>query len=64
MSTPSSSSGGIGFFGILTIVFIVLKLLDKIDWSWLWVLSPVWMPFTAGILILTAILVFFSRNSD
>jgi len=33
-------SAGIGFFGLLTIVLIVLKLLGKIDLSWLWVLSP------------------------
>jgi ABC-type antimicrobial peptide transport system permease subunit len=37
-------SGGIGFAGLLAIVFIVLKLLDKIDWSWWWVLSPLWIP--------------------
>lgn len=36
----SNSSGGIGFFGLLTIVFIVLKLLKVINWSWFWVLSP------------------------
>jgi hypothetical protein len=36
----NSSSGGIGFFGLLTIVFIVLKLLKVINWSWFWVLSP------------------------
>ena len=42
MSKDNSSSGGIGFFGLLTIVFIVLKLTDVINWSWLWVLSPLW----------------------
>lgn len=36
---------GIGFGGLLTIVFITLKLLDKIDWSWWWVLSPIWIGF-------------------
>lgn len=36
----SSSSSGVGFFGLLTIVFIVLKLLKVINWSWFWVLSP------------------------
>ncbi|HQL12365.1 MAG TPA: hypothetical protein PK507_05085 [bacterium] len=39
----NNSSGGIGFAGLLTIVFIVLKLLGKIDWSWWWVLSPIWI---------------------
>lgn len=44
MSTQTSS-GGIGFIGLLQIVFIVLKLIDKINWSWWWVLAPIWMPF-------------------
>ena len=39
----SSSRGGIGFVGVLTIVFVVLKLLHLIEWSWLWVLSPLWI---------------------
>lgn len=33
----------IGFAGLLTIVFITLKLLDVIAWSWLWVLAPMWI---------------------
>lgn len=42
-SGSSSSSGGIGFVGLLTIVFITLKLTGYIAWSWLWVLSPIWI---------------------
>lgn len=52
MSDNSSRSGGIGFAGLLTIVFIVLKLLGKITWSWWWVLSPLWISFGLVILIL------------
>lgn len=33
------------FCGLLAIVFIVLKLCAQIHWSWLWVLSPLWLPF-------------------
>ena len=40
MGESSSSSGVIGFVGLLTIVFVVLKLLGKITWSWWWVVSP------------------------
>lgn len=40
--TSSGSSGGIGFGGLLTIVFITLKLCGVIDWSWWWVLAPLW----------------------
>ena len=38
----SGNNGGVGFFGLLTIVFIVLKLTGHITWSWWWVLSPLW----------------------
>jgi len=40
----NNTSSGIGFAGILTIVFITLKLTGNIAWSWWWVLSPVWAP--------------------
>jgi hypothetical protein len=45
MSSNNSSapSGGIGFTGLLTIAFIVLKLTHVIGWSWWWVLSPAWI---------------------
>lgn len=41
-NTNVGSSSGIGFFGLLGIVFIVLKLCGVITWSWWWVLSPIW----------------------
>lgn len=43
MAKNNNSSGGIGFVGLLQVAFIVLKLLDKIQWSWLWVLAPTWI---------------------
>jgi hypothetical protein len=49
----TASSGGIGFAGLLTIVFIVLKLCGIITWSWLWVLSPLWI----GAALVVAILI-------
>lgn len=36
--------GSIGFFDLLTLAFIVLKLTGFIHWSWWWVLSPAWIP--------------------
>lgn len=57
MSTSSSSSsGGIGFVGLLTIVFIVLKLTNVIAWSWWWVLSPLWI--SAGLAITIGLIAF------
>ena len=41
----NSRNRGIGFMGVLTIAFIVLKLCHVIEWSWLWVLSPLWISF-------------------
>ena len=54
--TTTSKSGGIGFCGLLTVLFIGLKLTNYIDWSWWWVLSPMWMPL-AVVLVLIGILV-------
>lgn len=45
-------NNGIGFVGILTIAFIVLKITGIISWSWIWVLSPLWISLI-GILVVT-----------
>lgn len=47
----TSSGGGIGLTGILLIVFIVLKLVGVISWSWWWVLSPLWIELILIVLI-------------
>lgn len=49
---------GGGFFTTLGLVFIVLKLLDVITWSWLWVLSPFWIPFVIGIILVILSIIF------
>ena len=46
------NNNGVTFFGILTIVFIVLKLTHVIDWSWVWVLSPLWVSAIITIIVL------------
>ena len=53
-----SASGGIGFAGLLTIVFVTLKLTGVIDWSWLWVLAPLWLgaAIVAGILLIVGVI--------
>ncbi len=52
MSGKASSSGGIGFIGLLTILFIGLKLTGYIAWSWWWVLSPVWIVAALVVLLI------------
>ena len=42
--SSSAGGGGIGLFGLLAVLFIGLKLTGHIDWGWLWVLGPLWIP--------------------
>ena len=55
--THSHTGGGITFTGALTILFIALKLLGHITWSWFWVLSPIWISLVIvlGLLALAGI---------
>ena len=63
MSASSSSSHGIGFGGVLGILFITLKLLGKIDWSWWWVLSPLWIGALVFLLVVGfAVLVVWANS--
>lgn len=45
-------TAGTPFLTLLAVVFITLKLLDKIDWSWRWVLAPIWVPGILAIVII------------
>jgi hypothetical protein len=47
----STKTVGIGFFGILALIFITLKLLGKIAWSWIWVLAPLWVPTAIALVV-------------
>lgn len=51
-SNNVSSGGGVGFAGLLTIVFIILKLTHVIDWSWVWVLSPLMIQIAVLIILI------------
>ena len=62
-SNSSSSSSGIGFPGLLTVLFIGLKLTGNITWSWVWVLSPLWISFVLS-LVIAAIVVIAAVISD
>ena len=46
---------GLGFFGALTLLFVALKLCGVITWSWLWVLSPLWLSFVVAVFIAVVI---------
>ena len=64
MSNSSSSSSGIRFTGLLTAVFITLKLTKVIDWSWWWVMSPLLIPAAIVLVLLLVIgVIAFMQNS-
>lgn len=52
-------SDGIGFFGLLFLIFLTLKLCDVIDWSWWWVTAPLWGPFVLFIAVVAIVCVVF-----
>lgn len=54
-SNRNNSSSGIGICGVLTIVFVVLKLVGVINWSWLWVLCPLWIDILLTVIVLVII---------
>ncbi len=59
-SSPSSSTttvNGIGFPGLLTVLFIGLKLTGHITWPWVWVLSPLWISALIGLTVVAIFLI-------
>ena len=57
-----TASGGLSFGGVLTLTFIILKLTGNIDWSWWWVLSPIWIPILLVVIVFLVWYYFFKRT--
>ena len=59
VAVAKGGTGGIGFGGLLAILFIALKLTGYIDWSWIWVLAPLWIPLAivTGLFVLILLVV-------
>lgn len=60
----SSSSAGVGFTGLLQLVFITLKLCGVINWPWKYVLIPLWIDITVVVVILLVVMVLAIRKVD
>ena len=56
--TSGGGGIGVGFTGLLTLLFIGLKIIGKINWSWWWVLSPIWISFAIGIILFLIFVIF------
>ena len=59
----TTTSSGIGFSGLLAILFITLKLTGVIAWSWWWVLAPIWITFVMVVLVLIVIGIAIAVNN-
>lgn len=57
MEDKKQATGGVGATGLLGVAFIVLKLCGVIDWSWLWVLAPFWIPLAVALFALAIVLI-------
>ncbi len=57
MNKKKARNGGMGIVSFLTILFIVLKVVGAISWSWLWVFSPIWISAICAILLFGIVLV-------
>ncbi len=60
----TTASGGIGFGGLLTIVFIVLKLCGVITWKWIWVLSPLWISAALVLAVFLLVLIVYGISKN
>ena len=56
-----AGGGGLGFFGALQIVLIVLKLCKVINWSWWWVLTPIWVELLIVAIFIIIAVIFVKR---
>lgn len=56
MASSSKGGGESVFLSLLTVLFVGLKLTGFIDWSWWWVLSPIWIPLCLILLFFAAAL--------
>ena len=58
----NNNVSGVSFMGLLTLIFIVLKLTKVISWSWIWVLCPIWISAILIILIYISVYVRYNRK--
>ena len=61
--SENTQNNGIGFFGLLGILLIGLKLTGFITWSWVWVLAPIWIPLIIVIVIVICAVIIYSFSS-
>ena len=49
---------------LLTVMFVLLKVFGRIDWSWWWVFSPLWLPALVVFVFWLAVMIFVAAMGD
>ena len=62
MDKYDNHTSGVSFISLLTVALIVLKLLGKITWSWLWVLMPLIVSSVVTILASIFLIIGYKRD--
>ena len=57
INSKESTSGGLGLFGVLQVIFLVLKLCGLIDWPWVLVFAPLWISIILVLVCMFVLLV-------
>lgn len=60
MSENNVKRNGVNWEMVLTVLFIILKLTDRIDWTWWWVLCPLWISISLSVVIFIVVAVIVS----
>lgn len=63
-NSNGTAGGGLGLSSVLLVVFIVLKLCKVITWSWVWVLSPLWISLIIWGIILLIIIIYIMLDKQ
>lgn len=60
MSENNVKRNGVNWAMVLTVLFIILKLTDRIDWTWWWVLCPLWISASLSVMLFIVVAVIVS----
>ena len=63
MNNNNTSTSGLGLGSVLTIIFVVLKLVGTINWSWWWVLSPILIDIGLTIIVFIGVAIYMSHEN-
>lgn len=64
LTETTRNRSGVGICGWMFLIFMTLKLVGVINWSWWWVTAPLWIPFSIVFIVLMFVLIVVSVSND